>query len=91
MEEYDITDSTVRLVYQPLRGLVNATDAHKHNSVMCGFDPLRSRGSGFHHWLQIGSWLYPCKNICWAFNLHKDRCVLDFIFKIKTPTRIPNN
>lgn len=62
MEEYDITDSTVRLVYQSLRGLVNATDAHKHNSVMCGFDPQQNQEvPGFRHWLQIGSWLYPVK------------------------------
>lgn len=43
MEEYDIKDSTMRLVYQPLRGLVNATDAHKQNSVMCGFDPQHTQ------------------------------------------------
>lgn len=83
MEEYDITDSTVRLVYQPLRGLVNATDAHKQNSIMCGFDPQHNQDiPSFHHWLQKGPWLY-CKNICHAFNLHKDRLALYFIFKLK--------
>lgn len=37
MEEYNITDSTARLGHQPLRGLVNITDTHKQNSIMCGF------------------------------------------------------
>lgn len=43
MEEYDIMDSTVRLAYQPLCGLVKATDAHKQNSVMWGFDPQHNQ------------------------------------------------